>query len=750
MKTQLVILAIAVIGSIKAAPQNEAAIEGQGEEIAVGVAERKGADESISDYQNDNNYRYYQYYGSKGTNMMYMSPYYISRTAYNRMASDLAQCQKERDTLMVVQSTQQQEAGAVVEEEDESDEESEEVEVASMCAMKADSGPCRSYIQRYYYNEDTQRCELFVYGGCLGNTNNFRTKYECENSCMNQCSRPLNVGYCSARLPRYYYNSATGRCELFSYGGCGGNGNNFMTMQECQASCDDTCVLPKEKGSCLSALARWYHNSETNKCEVFIFSGCGGNANNFFALACKLLVQYDSKASNMKLLVVKVFHYRRIMDRAEQTKLSSKEKIINGFNKIHNGIVDVFAKESAKVLPNALSVGIKVRAEQGCSLDDTNSTVDTFYFLLSRLELSFKRNSNLLLQLGTLNSHEIISFLLALCQMSFQNFEVLDQERFDIGLCSSPLNWEYTLDRLLMNSLFILLLSRFEEYYFSRAESAIAVIGTTKSAPQNEAVAAGQEKMPVGVAERKGADDSSADYQNDHHTVYYASKGMSNAYMAPYYVSWTAYNKMATDLAQCQRERDALMVAQSSELQQEAGEPVEEDESKEEKEEEEVPPMCAMKADSGPCRSYVQRYYYNEDTQNCEKFTYGGCNGNTNNFRTKYECENSCMNRCSKPVNVGYCLARLPRYYFNSATARCELFYYGGCGGNTNNFMTMQECQASCDSVCVLPKEQGVCVSAMARWYHNSVTGQCEVFIYSGCGGNANNFMTKEACDAQC
>ncbi|XP_067942648.1 BPTI/Kunitz domain-containing protein-like [Watersipora subatra] len=153
---------------------------------------------------------------------------------------------------------------------------------------------------------------------------------------------------------------------------------------------------------------------------------------------------------------------------------------------------------------------------------------------------------------------------------------------------------------------------------------------------------------------------------------------------------------MATDLAQCQRERDALMVAQSSELQQEAGEPVEEDESKEEKEEEEVPPMCAMKADSGPCRSYVQRYYYNEDTQNCEKFTYGGCYGNTNNFRT------------------------------------------------------MQECQASCDSVCVLPKEQGVCVSAMARWYHNSVTGQCEVFIYSGCGGNANNFMTKEACDAQC
>ncbi|XP_067942912.1 carboxypeptidase inhibitor SmCI-like [Watersipora subatra] len=267
---------------------------------------------------------------------------------------------------------------------------------------------------------------------------------------------------------------------------------------------------------------------------------------------------------------------------------------------------------------------------------------------------------------------------------------------------------------------------------------AIVVIGTTRSAPQNEAVAAGQEKIPVGVAERKGTDDSSADYQNDHHTVYYASKGMSNVYMAPYYVSWTAYNKMATDLAQCQRERDALMVAQSFELQQEAGEPVEEDESEEE-EEEEVPPMCAMKADSGPCRSYVQRYYYNEDTQNCERFTYGGCNGNTNNFRTKDNCENFCMNS-SRPSNVGYCSAQLPHQLFNSVKGRCQLYYYDGWRGYTNEFMTMQECQAICDSVCVLPKEEGPCFRGMARWYHNSVTGQCELFLYSGCGGNANNF----------
>ncbi|XP_067942911.1 tissue factor pathway inhibitor-like [Watersipora subatra] len=219
---------------------------------------------------------------------------------------------------------------------------------------------------------------------------------------------------------------------------------------------------------------------------------------------------------------------------------------------------------------------------------------------------------------------------------------------------------------------------------------AIAVIGSTRSAPQHEAAIDGQgEEIAVGVAEIKGTDDSSADYQNDHHTEYHGTKDMSNVYMALYYASWT-------------RERDALMVAQSYELQQKAGKPVKEDESKEEKEE--VAPMCAMKADAGPSRSNVQRYYYNEDRQRCEMFIYGGCYGNPNNFRTKYECENSCMNRCSKPINVGYCSARLPRYYYNTAT------------------------------------EQGPCVSGTARWYHNSVTGQCEMFIYSGCGGNANNY----------
>ena len=36
---------------------------------------------------------------------------------------------------------------------------------------------------------------------------------------------------------RYYYDSATDSCNQFSYGGCAGNGNNFLTAEKCEEFC---------------------------------------------------------------------------------------------------------------------------------------------------------------------------------------------------------------------------------------------------------------------------------------------------------------------------------------------------------------------------------------------------------------------------------------------------------------------------------------------------------------------------------
>ena len=51
---------------------------------------------------------------------------------------------------------------------------------------------------------------------------------------------------------------------------------------------------------------------------------------------------------------------------------------------------------------------------------------------------------------------------------------------------------------------------------------------------------------------------------------------------------------------------------------------------------------------------------------------------------------------CKLPAQSGFCKARFQRYYFNSDTNECEMFFYGGCGGNDNNFETVEECIHAC------------------------------------------------------
>ncbi|ETN80030.1 Kunitz/Bovine pancreatic trypsin inhibitor domain protein [Necator americanus] len=36
------------------------------------------------------------------------------------------------------------------------------------------------------------------------------------------------------------------------------------------------------------------------------------------------------------------------------------------------------------------------------------------------------------------------------------------------------------------------------------------------------------------------------------------------------------------------------------------------------------------------------RFYYNVQTQNCESFQYNGCDGNSNNFANRDQCEQYC------------------------------------------------------------------------------------------------------------
>ncbi|XP_061449222.1 protease inhibitor 1-like [Rhineura floridana] len=73
-----------------------------------------------------------------------------------------------------------------------------------LCSLPAKTGPCIAFTARFFFNKSSGECEQFIYGGCLGNANNFKTLEECRRTCVEKPGRcppepPGHVGPCIAR-----------------------------------------------------------------------------------------------------------------------------------------------------------------------------------------------------------------------------------------------------------------------------------------------------------------------------------------------------------------------------------------------------------------------------------------------------------------------------------------------------------------------------------------------------------------------
>lgn len=58
--------------------------------------------------------------------------------------------------------------------------------------------------------------------------------------------------------------------------------------------------------------------------------------------------------------------------------------------------------------------------------------------------------------------------------------------------------------------------------------------------------------------------------------------------------------------------------------------------------------ICKLPFKTGRCRGIYIRYYYDTGLNNCSEFIYGGCGGNTNKF-ISYE---ACMEKCLEKVYI--------------------------------------------------------------------------------------------------
>uniref|UniRef100_A0A182PGJ0 Papilin n=1 Tax=Anopheles epiroticus TaxID=199890 RepID=A0A182PGJ0_9DIPT len=172
-------------------------------------------------------------------------------------------------------------------------------------------------------------------------------------------------------------------------------------------------------------------------------------------------------------------------------------------------------------------------------------------------------------------------------------------------------------------------------------------------------------------------------------------------------------------------------------------------------------PPCEQPMDAGPCNGTFERWYYDKDSDACHPFYYGGCKGNKNNYPTEASCGYHCKKpgvhkpSCSEPLEQGSCNAQQARWYFASDSQKCMPFYFTGCDGNGNQFVSRDECEDRCPpkvekDICFLPAEIGECQNYTAHWYFDTKDERCRQFYYGGCGGNGNNFADEQACISRC
>nr|XP_004656398.2 tissue factor pathway inhibitor 2 [Jaculus jaculus] len=166
---------------------------------------------------------------------------------------------------------------------------------AEICLLPRDVGPCKALLPRYYYDRYLQKCRPFMYGGCRGNPNNFKTPGSCEEACSRIehvpriCRLELREYQCHSRKEQYVFNLRTMTCEKLKPGRCNQNRNRFPDKASCRKFCTPNkgpsfCYSPKDEGLCSANVTRYYFNASQNICEAFSYTGCGGNHNNFVYL----------------------------------------------------------------------------------------------------------------------------------------------------------------------------------------------------------------------------------------------------------------------------------------------------------------------------------------------------------------------------------------------------------------------------------------------------------------------------------
>ncbi|XP_003736478.2 papilin isoform X2 [Drosophila pseudoobscura] len=655
-----------------------------------------------------------------------------------------------------------------------------------VCLLPKSVGPCQGFTKKWYFDTDRNRCEEFQYGGCYGTNNRFDSLEQCQGTCavsesIPTCEQPVENGPCAGNYERWYYDNQTDICRPFTYGGCKGNKNNYPTEHACSYSCrqpgvlkaKDICEIPAEVGECANYVTAWYYDTKDESCRQFYYGGCGGNENRFASedaclARCEKKPEPPTPPPAPAPSTVDVCREPASVGDCDQYTLkwhfdgesgACRQFYYGGCAGNGNRFETESDCQARCVSPQAPPPETRrpappetrepppSAAVHQCDQPAAAGDCDQYV-----LKWNFNATAGRCQQFyyggcgGNDNRFESEQDCSARCAPSVDNrFGEPEPEpeeprsEPDTAKCFLPAESGNCYDnetRWFYNSQEGLC----DEFVYSGCGGNANSYATEEEC-QNECNDAQTTCSLPPVRGR--CDDISRRWYFDersgacHEFEFTGCRGNRNNFVS---------------------ERECLGYCRDQALS------------------EPQPPaptysVCTQAPEAGECDNHTTAWFYDNEKMACTAFTYSGCGGNGNRFETRDQCERQCgefkgVDVCNEPVTTGPCTQWQTRYYFNRDSRTCEPFTYGGCDGTGNRFGDLYECQTVCiaarepepsvgtvKEICLLPLVTGRCNGPAVqerRWYYDDERGTCVSFIYSGCSGNQNNFRSFEACTNLC
>uniref|UniRef100_A0A914XM30 BPTI/Kunitz inhibitor domain-containing protein n=1 Tax=Plectus sambesii TaxID=2011161 RepID=A0A914XM30_9BILA len=587
------------------------------------------------------------------------------------------------------------------------------------CSQPLNVGVGNANLQRWYFNPLTQTCGPCVYRGLQGNENNFLSREDCENACfVNPC----------ARGSPYRSQGVTVQCSVRNEGICPQSyychfGADTRTTVCCQATGQDACQLPIAMGSGTQALQRWYFDSTSNVCRLFIYSGRGGNENNFLRVS-----DCNARCPN----------FENICPIGEPAMNDNRQP-----------------KLCAENFPCPPGFWCHI----GGSAKETMCCPGAAYSCL--LQTAVTGSGNVTLSRWSYDNtiHQCIQFLYSGRRGNANNFltEAQCKDACPVYANPCPFGEPVTEEATAFNAMPLPIACSPDNIAFNNncPPSSWCHVGSTKETTICCPGAGDPCSMPM--AEGEGILRLSRYYYNSkdktcNSFVYRGAKGNRNNFRSldeciracPVFENPCLKGEPANDYEGNPRTCSASRpdgcgadyychvgaTAETTVCCPSVGY------------------SCDLDITSGRGVRNLTRYALDRNLARCVQFDYSGAGGNDNNFLTADECAEQC------PDFISICSLTTLRNELISDRSLPPCFDYGACPFNSWCHIgatrdTTVCCPGGSDP-CAEAMTQGQGNSALPRFYYQSSSRQCLPFTYFGLRGNSNNFVTKEACELKC